>query len=179
MKASTDEIFPPTSTTIDHLKPDGSDRKFRQTIYGLLSVSAMMLRTRELYGNYIGVTAPQYSILMAIAEDQAATVGQLSTKLHTSGPYITSEVNKLVQQGLVSRQRSEEDRRSSFLKLTPLGKERVMQVSPMRTSANDIIFGSLNSAEAAMLHHLLAVMVRDFEKAIHELEGPRWRPVSD
>lgn len=43
------------------------------------------------------------------------------------------------------------------------------------TTANDMIFGALNPAEAGMLQHLIRVLVRDGEKALHVLEGPEWR----
>ena len=171
--------FPPMSTTLKHLLAGGDDSRFRKTIYGLLSVSAMMLRTRELYGSYIGISAPQYTILMVIAEESETTVGHLAATLHTSGPFITSEVNKLVALDLVSKRPNENDRRSTLLELTKAGRDRIYKVSPMRTAANDIIFGSLNPAEAEMLQHLVNILNRDFEKAVHMLEGPEWKARAD
>lgn len=173
--AQVEEIFPPLSTTLEHFIVNGSDREFRKTIYGMLTVSSLMLKSRELFGAYIGVSAPQYSMLVAIAESRETTVSDLATALNTSGPFITAEIKKLIRAGYVSKRTNENDRRSSLLSLTELGKTRVRQVAPMRTKANDMIFGSLNPAEAAMFQHLIRVMIRDFERSIHYLEGPEWR----
>lgn len=173
--APGEEKFPPLSTTLEHFIVNGSDREFRKTIYGMLTVSSLMLKSRELFGAYIGVSAPQYSMLVAIAESRETTVSDLAAALNTSGSFITTEIKKLIRDGYVSKRTNENDRRSSLLSLTELGKTRVRQVAPMRTKANDIIFGSLNPAEAAMFQHLIRVMVRDFERSIHYLEGPEWR----
>ncbi|PZU83285.1 MAG: hypothetical protein DI528_17420 [Shinella sp.] len=171
---STARQFPPPSTTLPHLLVDGSDHQFRGMVYDLLSLSAMMLKTRELYGAYIGVSAPQYTILMVVAEHGSTTVGRLAATLHTSGPFITSEVNKLVKRGHLRRRPNDTDRRSTYIELTDFGRAEVLKVAPMRTCANDIVFGSLKPAEAAMFQHLVGAMVKDLERAIHTLEGPDW-----
>ena len=48
-------VFPPPSTTLKPFLTEGNDREFRKMIYGLLQVSALMLKSREYYGAYIGV----------------------------------------------------------------------------------------------------------------------------
>lgn len=144
-------------------------------VYGLLKFSAIMLRSREHFAAHIGLSAPQYSMLVAVAEAGEATVGDLAEALHTSSPFVTTEISKLVRKGYVSKRVNEADRRSTILSLTDLGRDRVCQVGSIRTTANDMIFGALNPAEAGMLQHLIRVLVRDGEKALHVLEGPEWR----
>lgn len=167
--------FPPLSTSLETFLNDGCDASFRQTIYGLLQVSALMLKAREHYGAAIGLTGPQYSMLVAVAEAGETTVTDLATTLHVSSPYITSEVKKLVRLGYVGRRPNAKDGRSSLLFLTPDGRDRVHRVSDIRRAGNDIIFGALNTREARSLEHLVRVLVRDLEKAVHMLEAPHWR----
>lgn len=174
-KADKAEIGLPLSTTLGHFISDGTDSEFRKMIYGLLKLSSLMLRAREFFAAHIGLSAPQYSMLVAIAETKEATAGDLAEALHTSSPFITTEMKKLVRIGYVAKRVNEADRRSTLLSLTELGKTRVRQVGPMREAANDMIFGSLNPAEAAMLQHLIRVLIRDAERAVHALDGPQWR----
>jgi MarR family transcriptional regulator, organic hydroperoxide resistance regulator len=167
--------FPPLSTSLDTFLDGGSDHGFRQTIYGLLQVSALMLKAREHYGAAIGVTGPQYSMLVAIAEVGETTVRDLAATLHVSSPFITAEINKLLRAGSVAKRPNASDRRSSLLSLTEEGRRRVEKVSTVRRMANDIIFGSLDRAEAQSLQHIVRILVRDLESAVHQLEAPRWR----
>lgn len=68
------EPFPPLSTSLKPFLANGSDKDFRKMIYGLLQVSSMMLKAREYYGAYIGLSAPQYSMIVAIAEPTHAAL---------------------------------------------------------------------------------------------------------
>lgn len=169
-----DDRFPPLSTSLEAFLVDGSDTEFRRLIYGLLQVSSLMLKAREKYGAYIGVSAPQYSMLVAIAEAGEATVGELAAALHVSSPFVTAEINKLIRAGHVRKRPNATDRRSILLSLTPSGEGLVRRVAPMRMLANDMIFGSLNTGEAAAFTHLIHTLITDFERAIHELEAPHW-----
>ncbi|SIR46015.1 MarR family transcriptional regulator [Bosea sp. TND4EK4] len=170
------ERFPPLSTSLPTFLKDGCDAGFRQTIYGLLQVSALMLKAREYYGAYIGVSGPQYSMMVAIAELRETTVRDLSTKLHVSGPFITVEINKLIKAGYVAKRPDDNDRRSSLLSLTEEGVEHVKKVSTIRMMTNDAIFGSFDAADAQSLQRLVKALVRDLEVAVHHLESPQWKP---
>lgn len=169
------ERFPPLSTSLPTFLKDGCDAGFRQTIYGMLQVSALMLKAREYYGAYIGVSGPQYSMIVAIAELQETTVRDLSAKLHVSGPFITVEINKLIKGGYVDKRPDDNDRRSSLLSLTNEGVELVRRVSVIRQMTNDAIFGSFDEEEVASLQRLVKTLVRDLEVAVHQLESPHWK----
>lgn len=168
------EQFPPLSTSLKSFLVNGQDHDFRKMIYGLLQVSSMMLKSREYYGAYIGVSAPQYSMIVAIAEAGEATVRDLTKILHVSSPFVTAEINKLIAAGFVRKRPNTKDRRSIVLSLTAAGEDSVRRVSTIRTTANDMIFGSIKPEEAKVFQHLIQVLITDFGRAIHELEAPHW-----
>ena len=173
------ESFPPLSTSLKPFLVNGDDQEFRKMIYGLLQVSAMMLKAREYYGAHIGVSGPQYSMIVAIAEAGEATVRDLTKIMHVSSPFVTAEINKLIAAGYVRKRPNTKDRRSIVLSLTAAGIQAVRRVATMRMTANDIIFGSINADEAKVLQHLIQVLIADFGSAIHELEAPHWSPAKD
>lgn len=173
-KAKKSDPFPPLSTSLKPFLVNGSDQNFRKMIYGLLQVSSMMLKAREYYGAYIGVSAPQYSMIVAIAEAGEATVRDLTKIMHVSSPFVTAEINKLIAAGYVRKRPNAKDRRSIVLSLTAAGTEAVCRVSGMRIIANDLIFGSITPDEAEVFQHLIQVLINDFGRAIHELEAPHW-----
>jgi DNA-binding MarR family transcriptional regulator len=166
--------FPPSSTSLKPFLVNGRDHDFRKMIYGLLQVSSMMLKAREYYGAYIGVSAPQYSMIVAIAEAGEATVRDLTKIMHVSSPFVTAEVNKLIAAGYLQKRPNTKDRRSIVLSLTAAGEEAVLRVAKMRLTANDMIFGSITNEEAKVFQHLIQVLITDFGRAIHELEAPHW-----
>ncbi len=166
--------FPPLSTSLEAFLVNGEDHEFRKMIYGLLQVSSLMLKAREYYGAYIGVSAPQYSMIVAIAEAGEATVRDLTKRLHVSSPFVTAEINKLISAGYVRKRPHASDRRSFLLSLTDSGHTLVYRVSDIRRTANDMIFGSLKRDEVQMLQKIIHTLITDFEKAIHELEAPHW-----
>lgn len=173
-KGKKADPFPPLSTSLKAFLDNGSDQKFRKMIYGLLQVSSMMLKAREYYGAYIGVSAPQYSMIVAIAEAGEATVRDLTQIMHVSSPFVTAEINKLIAAGYVRKRPNTKDRRSIVLSLTTAGTEAVGRVADMRMISNDMIFGSITPDEAAVFQRIIQVLISDFGPAIHELEAPHW-----
>ena len=76
-------VLPPTVSRAALLE-DGSDRRFRTLVSDLLTISARMDIVREYLGRRLGITSPQYSLIVAVAHLQGATgisVGALAQLL--------------------------------------------------------------------------------------------------
>ncbi|MYZ47581.1 MarR family winged helix-turn-helix transcriptional regulator [Propylenella binzhouense] len=166
------ERFPPLSTSLDTLLVDGSDGKFRNLIYKVLSTSTLMLRSRDRFAAHIGVSGPQYSMMVAIGEAGSATVGQIADELRVSSPFVTAEIGKLIERGIVERRPNQRDRRSSLLTLTEKGRDMIVDVGPLRRLTNDLVFGSLTSEEVQSLHAIMDKLVVDAEHALHTINSP-------
>lgn len=173
---ATEDVFPPLSTSLDAFLKERSDRKFRNLIYDILSLSTLMLRAREHFANYIGVTAPQYSMMVVIAEAGKATTGQVAAALHVSSSFVTAEIGKLMRRDIIRKTPSEADRRSALLTLTPYGCALIVKVGPIRRLGNDMIFGSLSAMQAKQLTALVQTLLADAQRALHALDAPEWRP---
>ena len=74
-----------------------------------------------------GLSLTGFEALRRIAESpgQRASMGEVAEALGLSRPGVTSTVNRLVTQGLVVRERSQEDKRLLHARLTPAGRQRV------------------------------------------------------
>lgn len=77
-----------------------------------------------------GLTVPQFGILEALHHLGPLSLGELAEKLLVTGGNITYVMDRLEQQGLVERHRSESDRRVVQARLTPEGRERIASVFP-------------------------------------------------
>ncbi|MBL6428150.1 MAG: MarR family transcriptional regulator [Maritimibacter sp.] len=88
-----------------------------------------ILRATELYGkelaNAAKLTAAQFRALQIVGEIGHATPSDIATRMGVSQATITALVDKLVARGLVTRERSERDRRQTNVTITAEGQGTV------------------------------------------------------
>ena len=75
-------------------------------------------------GEY-GLTLPQFGVLEALHHLGPLALGELAEKLLVTGGNVTFVMDRLEEQGLVYRDRSDEDRRVVMAKLTPDGRRLI------------------------------------------------------
>jgi DNA-binding MarR family transcriptional regulator len=74
------------------------------------------------------LTAPQILSLEAIAKTGALTLAELAEQVHLSSSTMVGIVDRLENKNLVERERSTDDRRKVFIKITPEGKKVTKKV---------------------------------------------------
>ena len=152
------------------LMTDGSDVAFRQLVHDILAFSARMQETRARIAGYIGLSGQQYTILITIAHHQSQEgygIIQVAEQLRLSGAFVTIEVNKLVETGLVRKRSNPVDRRRVLLTVTPKARELLDKLSRIQRPSNDTIFGSLSAADFQTLRSIIPQLV---EGADHSLK---------
>jgi len=98
-----------------------------------------------------GMTVPQLLILQCIAETRKASIGAVAARVNLSQATVTSVVDRLQSQGLVTRERSGEDKRVVLVRLTADG-ERKLETAPEPMQAGFIrAFQALEPWERHML----------------------------
>jgi DNA-binding MarR family transcriptional regulator len=70
----------------------------------------------------LGLTYPQYIVLVALSEDDRQTVSGLGERLFLESNTLTPVLKKLEAMGYVRRQRGTEDERQVFVSLTDAGR---------------------------------------------------------
>jgi DNA-binding MarR family transcriptional regulator len=87
------------------------------------------LRTSERNARAAGLTPQRYLLLLMIkgASDRSeqSTVTELARQLQLAQSTVTELVSRAEEIGLVERERSSEDGRIAFLRLTPEGERRL------------------------------------------------------
>lgn len=114
-----------------------------------------ILRATELYGRDLakaaGLTAVQFRVLQVVAEKGWSTATEISGRMGVSQATVTSLVDKLVQKGMVMRQRSERDRRQTDILITDQGRATVENAPDPLQQRYVRQFESLPDWEQAML----------------------------
>jgi DNA-binding MarR family transcriptional regulator len=113
--------LPPPSVALDD-----------QLCFALYAASrAVTARYRPMLEE-LGLTYPQYLVMMLLWEQDNQTVGQLGARLALDSGTLSPLLKRLTTAGLVTRHRRVEDERSVSIALTPAGRalrERSVRIS--------------------------------------------------
>ena len=169
------EFVPPLTTSLKAFVKDGSDHAFRELMFELNSLFNQMRRLQEVFARYIGVNPPQFTFILVIAEVPDVTVRQIADRMNVSSPFVTAEIGRLVDMGIVCKKPNDSDRRSSFLQLTAKGESLMRELAAILRRANDLHFRSLTEETAGLFKHTIHTIVEDGKRVLHELESPDMR----
>ena len=92
-----------------------------QLCFALYAASLAMSKTYRPLLVPLGLTFPQYVVMMALWEHKSLTAGALAHAVALDAGTLVPLVRKLVTQGLVHRERSADDERSVNISLTDAG----------------------------------------------------------
>jgi DNA-binding MarR family transcriptional regulator len=89
----------------------------------MYSASLAMTKVYKPLLEELGVTYPQYLVLLALWEQDGATVSELGQRLFLDSGTLTPLLKRLESQGLVSRIRDVQDERRVRITLTAAGRK--------------------------------------------------------
>ncbi|MFZ0114011.1 MAG: MarR family transcriptional regulator [Xanthobacteraceae bacterium] len=170
----------PATASRQALLEAGSDDRFRQLVYDLLTISVRMETAREHLARRLGVSGPQYSILMAIARLQdrhGVRVGGVAKALHVTSAFIATETGRLARLGLLSKSPNPKDRRGILLALTPRGQAALVKLGPEIRAVNDDFFKPLDRAAFQALASTAAALVESssrVERRLRVMDDNEW-----
>lgn len=93
-----------------------------QLCFALYSASLAMTKLYKPLLESMGLTYPQYLVMLALWERDGETVGQLGARLFLDSGTLTPLLKRLEAQGLLQRQRDAADERRVLLSLTQTGQ---------------------------------------------------------
>ena len=116
----------------------------------------------------LSLTRAQLRILVRLQQDGPAAVGHLASQLGVTLPSITATIDRLVQQGMVSREDDPSDRRRVINRVTPEGAALIDRLQEGKKARLVSALGNLTPDDLEALHRSLA----NLEQALGEL--PPW-----
>jgi MarR family transcriptional regulator, organic hydroperoxide resistance regulator len=133
---------------------DDSLRLDRQICFLLYGASRAVVQLYQPLLEPLGLTYPQYLVMLVLWEANGASVGALSERLFLDSGTLTPLVKRLESAGLVKRKRSSSDERVVEVWLTPAG-DRLRQQARKVPEALVCQLG-LPRAELVRLHRDLS-----------------------
>jgi len=147
----------------------GSDRIFNQVVDGIIACSDRMQESRARLADYIGLTGQQYAILRFIADyrhQDGCGIIEIAGPLRLSGAFVTVEVNKLVEAGLVRKKPNRADRRRVLLTTTPKARGQLDKLGRIQRPSNDAVFGNLSPEGFQALCMIIPQLVEATEQSL-------------
>lgn len=93
-----------------------------QICFPIYSASRMITKAYKPHLDELGLTYPQYLVLLILWEQDNLTVSQISEKLFLNSNTLSPMFKRMEKTGLLQRIRNVEDERSVTIKLTEKGK---------------------------------------------------------
>ncbi len=94
-----------------------------QICFPVYAASRLIIREYQPYLEELGITYPQYLVMMVLWEKDNQTVNDIGKKLILNTNTITPLLKRLQKLGFIDRKRSGEDERKVFISLTPTGRD--------------------------------------------------------
>jgi len=99
----------------------------KQLCFALYSASLAMTKVYKPLLAPLGLTYPQYLVMLALWEHDGQSVSELGDKLALDSGTLTPLLKRLEAQGQLSRERDVEDERRVIVRLTPAGRQLKVQ----------------------------------------------------
>ncbi|MBF8748151.1 MarR family transcriptional regulator [Pseudomonas putida] len=141
--------------------PHFTPENFETCAIGILLGRAALLKDRILDSHLEseGITAAQFKVLIIVTQYQVDTPAELCRYLGLDSGSMTRMLDRLVQKGLVERNRCALDRRQVRLALTSEGQRVANRLPEVGAAAMNELVGVLQPEELATLESLLAKLL--------------------
>ena len=100
-----------------------------QLCFPVYAASRLITREYQPYLEKLGITYPQYLVLMVLWETDGITVNEIAQKLILNTNTVTPLLKRMESLGIISRKRSGNDERKVIVQLTDKGNEMRVEAS--------------------------------------------------
>jgi DNA-binding MarR family transcriptional regulator len=134
----------------------------------LADTSRMMRRAFDGRARSIGVTRPQWQVLVTLARNEGINQGGLAEQLDVEPITVCRMVDRLQEAGLVERRPDVSDRRSWRLHLTPKAHAMLEQLRPLAESMIDEALEGIDQPDRQRLGELLEHVRQNLSRKLIE-----------
>lgn len=131
-----------------------------QICFPLYTASRLITKAYKPYLDALGVTYPQYLVLMVLWENDGLSVNQITEKLLLNTNTISPLLKRMEKMELLKRNRSSEDERSVIVELTESGKKLKTEALPIPEKLfNELISNNIKIEDMLKLKDILSELI--------------------
>lgn len=110
-----------------------------QLCFRLYTVSRLVIQAYRPYLESLGITYPQYLVLMLLWEEDKQPVNSIAHRLFLETNTVTPLIQRMEKQGLVNRQKGTNDGRQTLVSLTQKGRDMEEQAKEIPNCLTECI----------------------------------------
>jgi DNA-binding MarR family transcriptional regulator len=151
-----------------------SDDAFRQLLWEITSINVHVDHIREFWARNLGVSGPQWMILMALADldrGHGVPVKDVSAALRVDPSFVTTQSKMLEKMSLLRRVPSREDGRVVLMSLSDKARKLTANLSAEQELLSKFIFSDFNEATVRDLLSKLSLLEGRLDKAALKLNS--------
>lgn len=148
------------------------DDAIRNFVWNIVEINSHLESIQKTWAELLGVSEPQWLILMAIDElDSGTGVSgvDVSNKLRVHPAFVTTQTKSLEKAGLLTRIPSPTDARFVLMSLTPMARTEITKLSSKRNALNASAFAPLDARALTDLNAKLDMIRKSSERAARQL----------
>ncbi len=110
-----------------------------QLCFRLYTVSRLVIQTYRPYLEPLGLTYPQYLVLLILWEEDHQLVNSIAHRLYLESNTMTPLLQRMEKEGLVKRKKGKVDGRQTFVSLTEKGREMEERAKDIPSCMSDCL----------------------------------------
>lgn len=145
---------------------DESLKLDNQLCFSIYACSREITSMYRPFLDQLGITYPQYLVLLILWEEQECTVKELGERLYLDSGTLTPMLKRMEAANLIKRQRSQTDERKVLVQLTDKGKEMKQEAYCIP----EALFGQVGVSQDEFV-----ALLAQFKKMLHTIHQANQR----
>jgi DNA-binding MarR family transcriptional regulator len=141
------------------------DRAITDFIWNVVEINSQLEDIHTSWAGLLGITEPQWLILMAITElddgGQGVAGIDIANKLRVHPAFVTNQTKNLEKSGFLSRRPGADDARFVLMSLTAKATAEIEKLSKRKLSLNSTMFNDLDEKTLTTLNAALAMIAKN------------------
>jgi MarR family transcriptional regulator, transcriptional regulator for hemolysin len=146
---------------------------FRTPGHLINRLSRLSLRWTDGQFQHLGLAAAQMPVLYALKDGGSSTQKELARMARIEQPTMAQLLARMERDGLIRRTANPEDKRSSFVSLTPLAWKRLPDARAILREGNKLALQGFTEREVETLSMLLQRVLKNVEPMVDGNEADR------
>ena len=130
-------------------------KELLNTVITLTQVNSYFAKVLNENISKFGLNLTDFSVLDLLFQKGEQTTQKIGEKMLITSGSITYIVNKLEKMELICRNKSETDKRITYIKLTKKGRKTIFELLPLQIEKINEIFSDFSREDLINLNHLL------------------------